>query len=278
MNTRGAEVFWRPRDPGSGGGKVQFRDSELTACLLDKKPLILAERETVEDPACFWIDHEHVYLRINWAKWAAVSLDNPELADALCRSRHCRVSTALNKGCIAPVYHVAALPEELFGPARGRGAPASRVEDQYRQCLLTLLEAVESLPRNVGVYEHVKLGDDMPTFVVKDDRRTLILDVLPDNLTPIDFTSAGGGKNHRLMDEWETGLISLDFIEGLRRMRQFLAGTEPDSAVRAGFLADTLTVAVLLTLREPEEIADIKLLTYKNLKSDLRAFFAPENS
>ena len=291
MSTRGAEGFWRPRDPGSGGDKVRMLDSELTAYISDKKPMILVENESVEDPACFWIDHEHVYLRINWEKWAAVSRNNPELVASLCRSHYCRVTSIVNKvvaECVVPVHHVAALPEELFGPPRVESAPAVRDGDSdddpdddsddgdtYKRCLMTVLEAVGSLSREAGVYEHVKFGEDSPTFVIKHNGRTLILDALPEEMKFVIFLPAEPGEAHgRLVDEWEKGLISLGFIERLKRMREFVAGMEPDSVVHAGFLAHPDALDVLRALTRAEDIADIELLSYNNLKDRLADLLA----
>ncbi|MBQ7694096.1 MAG: hypothetical protein IJT50_03135 [Lentisphaeria bacterium] len=294
MSTRGAEVFWRPRDPGAGGDKVRMLDSELTAYISDKKPMIIVERESVEDPACFWIDHEHVYLRINWEKWAPVSRSNPELAASLCRSRYCRVTAVVDKvvaDCIVPVFHIAALPEELFGPPRTESAPENRGgegsdsnsgsdsdsddEDMYQGCLMTVLEAVGSLSRDAGVYEHVKFGGDSPTFVIKYGDRTLILDALPPDLEFFIFLPAGTGEDHGPLErEWEKGLISLGFIERLKRMEKFAARMEPDSVVRAGFLANPDALDMLRALTRAEDIAGIELLSYNSLKDRLADLLA----
>ena len=289
MSTREAEVFWRPRDPGSGGKKVQMLDSELTAYISDKKPMILVERESVEDPACFWIDHEHVYLRINWEKWAPVSRNTPGLAASLCSSRYCRVTTMVDKvvaDCIVPVFHIGALPEELFGPPRAESAPEPRRgessgsgdEDMYRECLMTVLEVVGSSYREAGVYEHVKFGEDTPTFVIKYGDHTLILDALPPDLEFLIFLPARLEEEHGpLADEWEKGLISLGFIERLKRMQKFAARMEPDSVVRAGFLANPDALEMLRVLTKAEDIADIELLSYKNLKERLADLLSPED-
>ena len=275
MNTSGTEGLEKPRDPGSGEKRVRMQSLRLKADVLGKVPTIFVEDEPVEDPACFWIDREHVYFRINWATWAAVTVGDSDRAAAHCGSKRCGVAFTGKRSMghfSAPVYHIAALPEELFD--EGSDCP-----ERYRQCLLKLLQAVESLPRNVGVYEHVKFGNDSPTFVIKDDRRTLILDALPEGVDSIVFAPARGGEEHgRLEDEWQKGLVSLKFIERLKRMRRFVAGMEPDSIVHLGFLADSRAMEKLRDAARPGEITGIRLFTYEDLEAELADLFSPEDS
>ena len=60
---------WRPQYPESKDQEVRLRDTSLEIFDSDNLPGIFVKNEQIENPACFWIDQNHIYLRLNWATW-----------------------------------------------------------------------------------------------------------------------------------------------------------------------------------------------------------------
>ena len=119
--------------------------------------------------------------------------------------------------------------------------------------------------------------------MVANDSHALLLDVLPENRDFI-FIPPNGDNRHKLMRNWPTNKVSLDFIDKLKDMQKALSKLEPDSIIEAGFLANPKTMeAFRLRCKDvpagdsgmySDLIADFKLLTYDNLGSGLISLFS----
>lgn len=73
--------------------------------------------EGENDSALFWIDKEHIYLRLDWANWYTVSSSDVENCTEICQ-RPTAVLTILNDSNIRmrplKVYHIDELPHNHF--------------------------------------------------------------------------------------------------------------------------------------------------------------------
>ncbi|MBR5900823.1 hypothetical protein IKZ40_00560 [bacterium] len=106
---------WKPKYPGRKDREIELINYKFQ---FDHNGVYISEESKhPESPAFFWIDEEHVYIRINWATWAQITGARPERLEEICRSDFSKVvrqyendSTILT----CPVYHIAKLPEELF--------------------------------------------------------------------------------------------------------------------------------------------------------------------
>ena len=281
---------WRPRYPESREGEVQLKNRDYSTFMSDEGPVILVSDETIESPACFWIDYEHVYLRTNWSMWSTVSLSDMDQVKAICGARFCRVHLYNVRDYTAPVYHIEALPEELFlSGSDDHDDPEAQDDsglfeeeyknssEEYAEAFQTVVQIVESISDDLLVFKLPKIGNDRSSIVITDTgNRVVILDIAPENRVFF-FSSAEGEEKHRVLDNWPTDDISLDFIDKLRGMKEFLRQKEPDSIADIGFLGNTETIEMLRMFLNIEEISDLKLFTYADLGKQIDAlFFAPD--
>ena len=273
---------WLPEYPAAKDGKVSMLDFELQTFLSDQRPGISVNECPIESPACFWIDRSHIYLRANWAQWCTVSLSSPGHVAALCAARHCRVFYSVDNEigeAVAPVYHVAALPAEIFppeGPVDGsaQAEPSEPAEncDEYIACQNKIGEIVKSAFPNLHMYPNVVFDGDHVAVAVANDSLAALLDVLPENR---DFAFApDSGKNlHNPMKSWESDVVSLDFVAKLRRLRTWLKTQEPDSDVEIGLVANRRTLEQLRAFAEGVDIGDLHMFTYEGLADGLGKLF-----
>ncbi|MBE6372454.1 MAG: acyl carrier protein [Lentisphaerae bacterium] len=264
---------WRPQYPESKDQEVRLRDTSLEIFDSDNLPGIFVKNEQIENPACFWIDQNHIYLRINWSTWSPVSLSDPDQAKAFCNADSCRIAFTMNNMAVnqvvAPVYHIAALPKNV-----GVGAEVSADDgNEYRKCIRTITQILQVLSDDLKVYEQVNLGNETASAAIASDCQLVILDILPEDRCFV-FTPADGEEKYRVMNEWPTDRVSLDFIEKLRRLKKAIAVQEPGSRIDMGLLANDMTIEVLRAQADEEEISDLKLFTYDKLKKELAELFS----
>lgn len=70
------------------------------------------------DAAIFWTDEMHLYLRYDWGTWYKVANDDPDNCSNICKRNSATLllcTTTSIKHHAIKVYHIDALPEELFG-------------------------------------------------------------------------------------------------------------------------------------------------------------------
>ncbi|MBR5623378.1 hypothetical protein IKW72_08955 [bacterium] len=111
---------WVPTYPEMKDSPVDLGHDELTLCFYKQLPIIyIQDRCTVvEDPACFWIDKHHIYLRSSWSSWTTVDESESELVETLLKCKYCYVGINQDdynyKYAVVPVYHITRLPADLF--------------------------------------------------------------------------------------------------------------------------------------------------------------------
>lgn len=111
---------WVPTYPEMKDSPVDLGHDELTLCFYKQLPIIyIQDRCTVvEDPACFWIDKHHIYLRSSWSSWTTVDESESELVEMLLKCKYCYVGINQDdynyKYAVVPVYHITKLPKDLF--------------------------------------------------------------------------------------------------------------------------------------------------------------------
>ncbi len=283
---------WRPRYLESQDVKVQLQDYYFSTFMSDRRAGINVDDYQVEDPACFWIDYEHVYLRTNWSMWSTISLSSPEQVVAICNSHYCRVIySARNEvcECAAPVYRIAELPEELFNEDVGdkeeeqQSDKSTRNKREYQRCLDKIKQIVDdNASMDLTVFPNYKLEGNSVAVVIANDGHALLMDFLPEN-KDFDFIPPNGDNRHELISSCLKNEISLDFIEKLKDVQKELSALEPDAIIDVGFLANTKTMA-MFRLRcamiasedsgmYSELISDFKLFTYEDLNLELISIF-----
>ena len=268
-----ARSSWRPQYPESKDQEVRLRATSLEFFDSDNLPGIFVKDEQIENPACFWIDQDHVYLRINWSTWSPVSLSDPVQAKTFCNADSCRIAFTTNNMAVnqlvAPVYHIAALPKNV----RGRAEVSAKDDNEYRKCIRTINQILHVLSDDLKVYEQVNFGNETASAAIASDCQLVLLDILPEDRCFV-FTPADGEEKYRVMNEWPTDRVSLDFIEKLRRLKNTIAAHELGSRIDMGLLANDMTIEVLRAQTKEEDISDLKLFTYDKLKKDLAELFS----
>ena len=281
---------WRPEYPEAKDVSVQMWNCEFQTFMSDRRPGINVENYQVESPACFWVDYDHVYLRVNWTMWSSISLSSPEQVVAICNAHYCRIIYSSNNvisECTAPVYHISALPEELFNDGTFNEEESvlmtektSSNKSEFQQCLDRINQIVKENLKGLSVFSRVKLGDDCAPVVISNDDHAIIMDFLPENRN-FTFIPPNKDNRYRLVDNWPKNEISLDFIEKLRKMQKCLAKLEPYATIDIGFLANTKTLELLLlrcAIISPdgtsEWISDFKLFSYEKFGACLASLFS----
>ena len=263
---------WRPQYPESKDQDVRLIDSELEIFISDKQPGIFVKDAQLENPACFWIDEDHVYLRINWATWSQVSLSDSAQAEAFRNAVYCRIALPMSNMAvnqiIAPIYHIAELPGNVRVCMED-----SADDDEYRTCLRTISRTTHAISDDLNVYEQVKLGDESASVAIASGSQIVVLDVLPEDRC-FCFTPAEDEEKYRVMNEWPTDKVSLDFIEKLRRLKKNIAEQDQKSRIDIGLLANGMTIEALRSLVDEADVSDLKLFTYDNLKKELTELFS----
>jgi hypothetical protein len=284
------QPVWQPKYPKRDVKQVSLDNYSFQTYTTDKKAGIIVQDLELEDPACFWIDYEHVYLRVNWSTWGTVSTSNKKQILSLCNSHFCMIMDSRNNSIqesILPVYRISALPKILFPETLDKTiedcllpmtkdktevAPDIMEDKDYKRCYDTISKTIKEISEDLDIYQSVKLGEHCASAVISSDSHALLLRFLPD-ITNYKTNISPDNKKMYLEDEWRTEKISLDFVEHLRSMKKYLATEEPKASIDIGFLANTETIDTFREFVDEKDIADLKLLTYVTLKDDLYDIF-----
>lgn len=279
---------WSPQYPAPQDAKVRLLDREFETYISDREPGIIVNDDCqLIDPACFWIDHEHVYVRLNWSTWGTISLSNSGQVTALCNAHHCHILLNANNDLseyAAPVYRITELPKELFNDEADDdekgddGNTESQHDDstnksEFQQCVDRITEIVNNTSLNLNIFPRIQLGDYIASIVISDNNHALILDFLPENRAFL-FIPSDKDNIQKQMDEWPTDAVSLGFIERLRSMKKSLEELDSEAIVDIGFLANSTSIDFLQVLTPSEDITDIKLFTYDNLDARIKTLFS----
>lgn len=181
---------WIPRFPKSKIRPVRLHeDGEAFTIVADRRIGIRIDDGTIEKPAVFWIDEEHVYCRVNWAHWFPVRVSEPGHFRMLKRSRQCTLRQLQSdaqdpRECQARVYRVAALPDNLFAP-KGQepdGGPDGLDGERMRNTTIRyLLNEIDEagLDELMGV-DHMELpGVPQLDLVVTSEGKNVLFAVYP---------------------------------------------------------------------------------------------------
>ena len=174
----GKALNWKPEFPETNDRMVKMCNEELQTFAVSRElGIIITEDVQKKSPACFWIDEQNVYLRMNWGTWYKVSNDSPETVSAICR-RHTAKLTRVNGNrsvdCFIPVYHIDRLPAELFDGvpvSDGNGEDTASEEEGTRNARMRL--AAEMADRMGEVVGEYKKGEG--EFVLVRGERCLML-------------------------------------------------------------------------------------------------------
>ena len=274
---------WTPNYPKSKAKKVHLQDCEFSTFISDRRPGIIVQDYPLENPACFWIDYKHLYLRTNWTTWGTVSLSNPEQVVAICDAHYCRILHSANdvtSDFIVPVYRIAALPGNLFGSddilkSKSNGVVLGRKEE-YQESIDLVAKIANKVSKDLEIFPRVTLENDMCSIVISNDDHAVIMDILPEDRDFV-FTPPDEDDSLSFADKWPTDKVSLSFIDKLRRMQKALSNMEPTSTIEIGFLANTRMIITLEGILDSMGISDLIMVSYVNLKEDLTAVFGENN-
>ncbi len=272
-NTTEPTDSWSPVYPRPKDAHVELSNDQFETFLSDRRPGIsVINYPPLEKPACFWIDYEHVYLRTNWWSWSTVSLANPEQVAALCNAHVCQICYAADNKIstlVAPVYHIAELPKELFSD---NADSDENDETEYHQSIYRIKQIIKAFDLDIQVFENVKLDDNIASVVLSNDEHAIIMYILPENRN-FEFIPETGEENYEFIDKWPTDKIPLDFIGKLRNMAEVLSEKEPEATIDIGFLANTPTITDLRVMLADDEYSDLYKFSYEGLGFDLEEIY-----
>lgn len=272
---------WRPEFPDPADERVEFSDRDLETYVADGRPGITAQEWSVESPAVFWTDPQHIYVRLNWKQWVTVSTARPEQVAAICAARYCRITSSMDnviKDDTAPVYRIAELPREIFLSAeemadddKKRAAAADTRE--YAESLDRVIESLKTVGMETQVFPNVLFGGDHAAAAISTASYAVLLDILPEG-RDFTFCPSTGTDGHNPMNRWETDVVSMDFFDKLKRLRDSLKRTEEDAEVDVGLVANWNTLNNLRDADCIESIDGLHLFTYDALADDVKELFA----
>jgi hypothetical protein len=279
---------WEPAYPASESTRVKLENDWLLTDIYKRLPYVCYsdEDEPLEDPACFWIDSAHVYMRCNWGKWCTVSTFNDDHIKQLLGSSYCYVGYAKDentvKCAVAPVYHITKLPKDVFEKTsyieeyrrlfpkkedecsfdpgialeelRRSGKPSSNASDLARLYNLyyesaDLRDFADLFKDDLKFGLNAKVKEDAVDLAVRKDGQVLLLDFLDDA-------------------HWDSFPVN---FRKLRRMRRHLKKTDPFAQVEIGIVADPRALEDIL--EEDYDLADLRLIPRDKLKKNIYSVF-----
>ena len=275
---------WRPEFPDPLDEKVEFRDLEFDTYISDRRPGITANDYLVDAPAVFWTDPGHVYARLNWKQWVSVSVSSPEHVAAICAARYCRITSSRNnviKDDTAPVYRVEALPREIFfleeeaSAVGGKSSVAGSKE--FAESQMRVIDILQTVGEGTSVFPNVEIDGDHAAVAISTDGLAVLMDILPEGRDFM-FCPSTGANQHNPMNRWETDVVSLDFLEALRRLGETLQRAEGgDAEVKLGLVANWNTLDNFREIVDEETLAGICLFTYDSLADGVKKMFSSQN-
>ena len=271
---------WHPAFPDPMDEKVEFLDFELETYISDRRPGITAQDYSIEDPAVFWTDSSHIYVRLNWKQWVSVSISTPEHVAAICAARYCRITSSMNnviKDDTAPVYRIETLPYEIFFTA------AEKAENEVESCVvgskefaesqMRVIDILQTTGRDISVFPNVGIDGDHAAVAISHDNFAVLLDVLPEG-RDFTFCPSTGTDQHNPMNRWETDVVSLDFFDKLKRIRDSLTSADENSEVKLGLVSNWNTLWNLREFADEEMLAELNLFTYDSLEEGIKGLLA----
>ena len=76
------------------------------------------------------------------------------------------------------------------------------------------------------------------------------------------------------MNRWETDVVSLDFFDKLKRIRDSLTSADENSEVKLGLVANWNTLWNLREIADEETLAELNLFTYDSLEEGIKDLLA----
>ena len=275
---------WRPKFPDPVDEKVEFLGLEFETYISDRRPGISANDYSIDAPAVFWTDPGHVYARLNWKQWAPVSVASPEHVAAICAARYCRITSSRNnviRDDTAPVYRVEALPREIFFSAEEAAArdAKSRVagSKEFFESQARIIEMLQTVGEGTSVFPNVEMDGDHAAVAISTEKLALLMDILPEG-RDFTFCPSTGTNQHNPMNRWETDVVSLDFLEALKRIGDALKDAEGgDADVKLGLVANWNTLHNFREIADEETLAGLWLFTYDSLADGVKELFSSQN-
>lgn len=272
---------WRPEFPDPLDEKVEFFDCELETYISDRRPGITVQDYRIDAPAVFWIDSSHLYVRLNWKQWASVSVSSPENVAAICAAHYCRITSSMNnviRDDMAPVYRVEALPREIFVSAEEKGADDERTwvagTKEFAESQMRVIEMLQLVGRGTSVFPSIEIDGDHAAVAISTDNLAVLMDILPEG-HDFTFGPRTGTNQHNPMDHWETDVVSLDFLDTLKRLGDTLKRAEGgDAEVKLGLVANWNTLYNFREIADEEMLAELNLFTYDSLADGVKELFA----
>ena len=275
---------WHPEFPDPLDEKVEFCDCELETYISDRRPGITAPDYCIDAPAVFWTDSSHIYARLNWKQWVSVSVSSPENVAAICAARYCRITSSLNnviRDDMAPVYRIEALPREIFFSAEEKSADdaisSATGSTEFDESLRQVIESLQMVGRGTSVFTGVEIDGDHAAVAISRDSFCVLLDILPEG-RDFTFCPSDGVSPHNPMNRWETDVVSLDFFDELKRLRDSLKRSDEDSEVKLGLVANWNTLDNFREIADEEMLTELNLFTYDTLADGITELFASHDS
>ena len=272
---------WHPEFPDPLDEEVARLDLELETYISDRRPGITAQDYNIDDPAVFWIDSSHIYVRLNWKQWVSVSVSTPEHVAAICAARYCRITSSMNnviKDDTAPVYRIETLPYEIFFSAEEKAAagvkPCVAGAKEFTESQMRAIEILQTVGEGTSVFPSVNIDGDHAAVAISTDRLAVLMDILPEGR---DFTFCPSTRTnqHNPMNRWETDVVSLDFLDKLNRLRDALETAQGGGGkVKTGLVANWNTLCNFREIADEETLAELNLFTYDSLADGIKELFA----
>ena len=272
---------WRPEFPDPLDDKVEFLDFELETYISDRRPGITANGYSIDAPAVFWTDPGHIYARLNWKQWISVSVSTPEHVAAICAARYCRITSSTNnviRDDTAPVYHVEALPCEIFFSEEEMDSNEAKSwvagPKEFAESQKRVIEILQTVGEDTSVFPNVEIDGDHAAVAISTDSLAVLMDILPEGLD-FTFCPSTGTNQHNPMNRWKTDVVSLDFLEALERLGDTLQRSEGGEAeVKLGLVANWNTLWNLREIADEATLAKLNLFTYDSLADGIKELFS----
>ncbi len=281
---------WTPAYPESPDCQVDLLEKDFETFLLHNRPVINLEVADVENPACFWIDQQHVYVRVNWSMWGTVSLANPGQIAAICNSHFCQVVYSWGNtlgDCMVPVYHIDALPKKLCLDNDPTAVRVPEPSEVYQKAMNQIENTIRGANLNLTVSQNVQLGEERVPFLISGTNHKLILYVLPDEDT-FQFLAPKSITWKSWNGLWALKCVPLDFLARAKEQRVALARQEPNAVIDVGLLASPQAIRDFTRLSSEipcgkkgsyfDLIPDFKFMIYDDIKMKLTLIFSGKQS
>ena len=264
---------WIPAYPCRKDSKVRLSDCELQTFISGHCPGVTIVDIPLDRPAFFWIDANHVYVRANWETWCTVSLSNPVHVAALCAARNCRITHSMDNEIIdktAPVFHIEALPQELFGRDSDEDAPDPMDPVRKKDRAIAMLRERVPSDGDVLTFSHLELEGESADLVLSTDEIAIAFAVYPEDE---DYVARPRGDNKLFPDSTEP-LISETLIDKLIRFLGALKNIDSDVELHAAIIASPSTLESMREAwKDTLEKSNIQLVGYPEFDDFRRKYF-----